>query len=88
MRLFDLHCDTLSVCFDKGETLRHNTAHIDLVRGQQYDAWMQIFAVWVSDTVRGEKAFSLCCNTLDFAHKQLLNHADLVVAVNAPNSLE
>ena len=88
MRLFDLHCDTLSVCFDKSETLRHNTCHLDLKRGSSYDAWVQIFAVWISDEIRGEEAFCRCCNILEFAHKQLLNNADLAMEITTKKSFE
>ena len=45
MRLFDLHCDTLTECYDKGENLLENHRHVDLARGGKLEAWAQLFAV-------------------------------------------
>ena len=70
MRLFDLHCDTLTECYDKGENLLENHRHVDLVRGGKLEAWAQLFAVWMPDSLRGEAAFDRCCAVLDFAREQ------------------
>ena len=70
MRLFDLHCDTLTECYDKGENLLENHRHVDLARGGKLEAWAQLFAVWMPDSLRGEAAFDRCCAVLDFAREQ------------------
>lgn len=88
MRLFDLHCDTLYACYEKDLSLRRNTCHIDLTRGQQYGAWIQVFAVWIPDTLRGEEAFSRCRNTLAFGRRQLLNNADLALEIRTPADVD
>lgn len=33
---FDGHCDTIYECMGKGRSLRENSGHVDLVRGQRY----------------------------------------------------
>lgn len=76
MRLFDLHCDTLTECFDKRENLLENRRHLDLVRGGKMEAWAQLFAVWMPDHLRGEAAFERCCTVLDFAREQAARYAD------------
>jgi len=70
MRLFDLHCDTLTECFYRGVSLGWNTLHVDLKRGHRYTPWGQVFAVFIPDTVRGHEAFRLCCRVLAFAREQ------------------
>lgn len=54
LRLFDMHCDTLYECFQKRDGLKENRHHVDLRRGLRFDAWAQVFAVWLPDTL-GEK---------------------------------
>ena len=70
MRLFDLHCDTLYECFRKGESLSDNSCAVDLRRGRRYVPWCQVFAVWIPDTARGERAWQQCVDVLAFAKKQ------------------
>lgn len=70
MRLFDLHCDTLYSCVHQGQPLAGNTLHIDWERGRRYDDWLQVFAVWTPDTLRGEAAWEQADRILCFAQEQ------------------
>ncbi len=70
MRLFDMHCDTLSVCYKSGVSLCNNEYHIDLRRGRQYEPWCQVFAAFIPDTLRGREALRYCRRLLGFAAEQ------------------
>ena len=70
MRLFDLHCDTLSACYQRGESLCDNERHVDLRRGRRYSPWCQVFAAFIPDTLRGRAAFRYACRLLAFAREQ------------------
>ena len=70
MRLFDMHCDTLTACYRSGESLCTNERHVDLRRGRLYAPWCQIFAVYVPDTMRRRAAYRYGCRVLNFAHEQ------------------
>ncbi len=59
MRLFDLHCDTLSELLKTGQDLRQNDRHVDLARGTRFSPWFQCFAVWVRDGISPEQGVSL-----------------------------
>lgn len=54
--LFDLHCDTITECTLQGQPLRENSLHLSLTRGRVYAPWMQCFAVWIPDELRGGAA--------------------------------
>lgn len=56
MRLFDLHCDTAGECFNRQKPILRNDLHIDLCKGEHLDEWLQIFAIWIPDELRGEDA--------------------------------
>lgn len=88
MKLFDLHCDTLYECYTGDQYLLKNNLHIDLARGLQMEAWGQLFAVWMPDTIRGEAAFQQCKAILEFAHSQAAMYRDEMLLVNTPEDLD
>lgn len=84
MRLFDLHCDTLTACCDSGQPLSQNQGHIDWERGCRLEEWRQVFAVWTPDTLRGEAAWRRACRTLRYAREQAQAHpAKMTILQNA-----
>lgn len=57
MRYFDLHCDTLFECEKKHLGLTDNGLHVDFNRAPA-NPYLQCFAAWIPDTLRGEEAFA------------------------------
>lgn len=57
MRHFDLHCDTLSRCAAEKASLVDNGFDISLEKGQIFDCWVQAFAAFINDDLRGAKAY-------------------------------
>lgn len=43
---FDAHCDTISRCWETGESLRKNGGHIDLQRAKCFARYAQFFALY------------------------------------------
>lgn len=66
MRLFDLHCDTVTECLAKKKKLAQNDLAIDLDRGMAFERWIQTYAFWIDDQYRGEDAFAHCMEQLRF----------------------
>ena len=56
MRLFDLHCDTLYECDRQSCELWENPLDLDVKRGLKGDAFVQVFAAFIPDELRGEAA--------------------------------
>lgn len=66
MRYFDLHCDTISECYLKKCGLAKNKLHISCDKAENYETWVQVFAVWMPDEIRGVQAwerFKNICRT-------------------------
>lgn len=60
MNYFDLHCDTLSACFDKGQRVEHNDLQFAIDRTCFFDRVYQTFAIFVHDRyqkIAAEKRF-------------------------------
>lgn len=64
MKLFDLHCDTAGECVNGKKPLLNGNMHINLCKGEHLDRWTQVFAIWIPDELRGEKAKSYFEETL------------------------
>lgn len=70
MRFLDLHCDTITECRNKGYSLRDNPLHLDVRRAGCFDAWVQVFAIWIPDTFRGEDAWNYFDQNYSFYSEQ------------------
>lgn len=46
LSLFDTHCDTAFELYRRQEKLRDNTCHISLSHADQYEKYVQLFAIW------------------------------------------
>ena len=57
LRYFDLHCDTLFECEKSNLGLENNGLHVDLSKSVA-KPYIQCFAAWIPDTLRGDSAFS------------------------------
>ncbi len=66
MRYFDLHCDTISRAYKEKKSLLDGDLQINAVKAKTIEKYEQYFALWLSDELRGEAAFSLCKNMLDY----------------------
>jgi len=80
MRVFDLHCDTLTRVFELGETLHNATGHVSLERGAILEKWTQVFAVFVPDELQERAAADYCDRVINFYHAQY----DKIVAMCRP----
>lgn len=67
MRLFDLHCDTLTVCMDHSSDLYSNRHHVDIERASHlFDQWGQVFAVYIPDHYDEEAAWQRVCRAVSY----------------------
>lgn len=57
MRYFDLHCDTLTECYLRKCGLAENELHISAKGARVFERWVQVFAVWMPDDIRGNAAW-------------------------------
>lgn len=57
MNYIDFHCDTIGECFLQQKHLYSNDLHISLQKAAEFKKYAQVFAVWIPDEKRGNKAF-------------------------------
>lgn len=78
MRLFDLHCDTLYECDRQGCELWENPLALDIKRGLRWDAFVQVFAAFIPDELRGEAAQAHGRRLLNLAVSQAAKYPTLM----------
>ncbi len=74
IRLFDLHCDTLGQGLSNRCPIEKNNSAIDLHRGRVFASWVQAFAVFIPDDLRGKAAEERCVSLLDVAERWEREH--------------
>ena len=82
MKLFDLHCDTIGECYKNKLSLRHSGLHVSLDKEKNFESYTQVFAVWISDELRGKSATDYFNNVCDYYYKELELNKDLIVNFN------
>ena len=60
MKYFDLHCDTLSRAYKENKSFYDGDLQINIEKAKSIENYGQCFALWLSDELQGEPAFSLC----------------------------
>lgn len=72
MDLFDLHCDTAFECATilNNADICKGARHISLSRGEYLSRWRQIFAVFMPDEYRGDKAVAHYNRVRDYIYRQ------------------
>ncbi len=71
MRLFDLHCDTITELEKKNESLAKNDGHISLDRAGYLTEYVQDFAIFIPDEYRGKDATDYFNRVYTYYRKQL-----------------
>ncbi len=78
MYLFDLHCDTAGECYNRKIPLLDGEQHINICKGNNLDKWVQVFAVWIPDTLRGEEARKYFENVLLNFKNEILKNSEKI----------
>lgn len=71
MRLFDLHCDTVTELEKANESLARNGGHISLDRSEYLDEYVQTFALFIPDKYRGKAAVDYFDRLYSYYKKQM-----------------
>ena len=80
MKVFDLHCDTITECCKNCVSLYDNDMHLSLKRMEKFQKYTQIFAVWIRDEMRGEVARQYFDKVADYFYKQIEENKNVISA--------
>lgn len=86
MRLFDLHCDTITELCREGGELFHNDGHISLDRAEYLTEYVQDYAIFVPDEYRGQAAVDYFDKVYDYYKNQLEKIPDLTEYTDRENT--
>ena len=83
----DLHCDTVTRCFEKGESLFDARGHINHFKIKQLEKYRQCFAIFADDSKKGDAAFSYFKRVLDYYKNEIekIKSDNLTAVLTAEN---
>ena len=88
MRYSDLHCDTISKCYKEKRSFFDGDLQINAIKSKEIENYEQYFALWLGDELRGEAAFSLCGNMLDYYENEIKPIISRCANISAHLSIE
>lgn len=85
----DLHCDTVTRCYKKGQSLYNATGHINYFKIKQFTSYRQCFALFADDSIRGNAAFNYFKKLVSFYEKEMerIKNGILVSALTVENGV-
>lgn len=88
MRYFDLHCDTMTECAVKDIPLRKNHLHVNLESVNTWEHYVQCYAVWLPDDLRGEDAWQRFLQISERFLDETEKNQDCFTQLRAPGDLK
>lgn len=88
MKLFDLHCDTITECSIENKKLLKNDLHISIKGAQYLNEWVQLFAIWMPDDYRGEQACQYFENIYHTYNEQMNKNKKLISKCTTGKEIE
>lgn len=88
MRYFDLHCDTMTECALKDIPLRENSLHVSLKTVESWERYVQCYAVWIPDDLRGESAWQRFLQVARRFSEEVEKNSDCLSPLRNPGDLD
>lgn len=63
---FDLHCDTATEMFSRGESLEKNSLSVSLQKSVDFDTYVQVMAIWTDTSLDDEAGWTRLGNVLAY----------------------
>lgn len=86
MEYFDLHCDTLYKATVENTTLNYSDYHISIDKAKFLDKWVQLFAIWIPDEIRGEEAKKLFLKATKIFENNRINNDTIDMRLSVENA--
>jgi membrane dipeptidase len=87
-RYFDLHCDTMTECAQRDIPLQKNQLHVNMQRVENWEHYVQCYAVWLPDDLRGEPAWQRFLNVADRLSKEVEINKSCLTQLRDPGDLD
>ncbi len=63
---FDLHCDTATELFCRGEAFEKNSLSVSLQNANDFDTYVQVMAIWTNDALSDEEGWTRLHDVLSY----------------------
>lgn len=84
----DLHSDTITVLNQKKASLWDNDLMVSLKKGKALENWAQTYAIYITDTLRGQPAVDFYEDNLRYFFRQMEENRDHVEQIHRFSDME
>lgn len=77
----DLHCDTITVLNQHQASLWDNDLMVSLRKGKRLDQWLQTYAIYIEDTLRGQSVVDYYEENLQYFYQQMAENQAHVMRI-------
>lgn len=84
----DLHCDTITVLNKHQQSLWDNEMMVSLKKGKDLDQWIQTYAIYIPDSLRGQPAVTFYEDSLRYFHRQIQENTQHLVWIRRRSDME
>ena len=88
LSLFDTHCDTAYELYHRNQGLWENTCHISLSNAQDYEKYVQFFAIWSNRRLDDQTCWEHFLHIADNFDKLILEESGKIARVTNANDLQ
>lgn len=88
MRFFDLHCDTITKFLMSKQPLYDGNGEVTLQKGNCFEEWSQVFAIFINDNLRGNDAWEYFLKNVDYFNNELYKNKSTTYKFNPILSIE
>lgn len=81
MDYFDLHCDTITECYNQSLSLWNNNLQLCVTKGKEINQWVQVYAIWMNDEFSDEAAYDYFNKVYEYFKDELKNHQKEMILV-------
>ncbi len=86
MEYFDLHCDTLYKATVENTSLNNCDYHISLDKAKIFSKWVQLFAIWIPDEIKGAEATKLFLRASEVFKNHCVNNDVVDMRLSVENA--
>lgn len=83
MNFFDLHCDTATLMYEKRYKLHNNSLHINLLKSNVFEKYIQVFSIFVPDKFyKTKNGFEYFENVFKYLNNEININKNIVNLIN------
>lgn len=88
MKLYDLHCDTLTECVKLSQNLDTNNLSVSAERAEKFESYNQLCAIWFPNNIKNDTEWHYYTLHRDFFYNQIYKFSNKFIQIKDNNDIK